>query len=67
MDDLIVVAILDADFTERAARNDFEIALDRDPQRVEPEFDQHLGDSDSALHSAMLAVHANSKTAIESH
>ena len=35
MDDLKIVAILDRHLAERRARHDLEIALDRDPPRIE--------------------------------
>jgi replication fork clamp-binding protein CrfC len=67
MDDLEVVAILDADLAKRRARHDFEIALDSNAQRIEAELVQHLGNSDFARYPAVFAVDPNSKASIETH
>jgi hypothetical protein len=67
MHDLIIVAVLDADLAQRPSRNDLQIALDRYPQRVEPELVQHLGYADSAHHPAVLAVDSDTQATIETH
>ncbi len=67
MDDLEVVAILDANLRERIARNDLEVALDRHAHRIEPEFVEQLDQIDPTGHALMLAVDANSEGSIEAH
>jgi acetyl-CoA carboxylase biotin carboxyl carrier protein len=67
MDDLEIVAILNAHLAKRGPRHDLEIALDRDPQRVEPKLLHHFGDADAAVHAAVLAVHPNPKRFVEAH
>jgi len=67
MDDFIIVAVLDPDFAERAARHDLEVALDRHAQRVEPELVKQVGDVQIAGHSAVLAIDPDSKASIETH
>ena len=67
MDDLEIVAILDADLRQGRARNHLEVALDRDPQRVEAELAYHLGDAHPAGDSAMLAVDAHREASIQTH
>jgi hypothetical protein len=67
MDDLVIVAVLDADFAKRAARDDLEIALNRDAKRVKAKLVQHIRDAESSGHSAVFAVHPDRESPIESH
>jgi len=67
MHDFIVVAVLYADLTKAGARDNLQIALDRDTERVNPKLVQHLDDAHSARHPAMLAVDADSEASIETH
>ena len=67
MHDLVIVAILDTNLTKAGPWHDLQIALDRDAQRVDAELVQHLGDTDTARHSPMLAVDPDSEASIETH
>ena len=67
MHDFKVVAVLDRYIGQGCARDHCKVSLDRDPQRVQPELAQHLGNADSAGNAAVFAVDANSKCAIDGH
>jgi hypothetical protein len=59
MDDLIIVAILDAHFGESSARKDFEIALDRDAKGIKAEQVDHPRHARTLRHSTVLAIHTD--------
>jgi hypothetical protein len=67
MDDLESVPVRNGDFAQGRARDDLEIALDRNFPGVEPELADHFGDADSRPHAALLAVDPDSKASIENH
>ena len=67
MHDLKIIPVLDTHIAQRPARNDLKVPLDRDAKRVEPKLVEHLRDADSADHSAMLAVDADTEAAVETH
>ena len=67
MDDLIIVAFLDADLSECSARDDLQVALNRNAKRVDAELAKHLGDGDSAANAAFVAIHPDRDAAIENH
>ncbi len=67
MHDLIIVAVLDLNLPERAARDDFQVAFHRHPQGVEPKVVDQLGNAGSAGHAAVLAIDPDRERTIESH
>lgn len=67
MHDFKIVTVFDTDEGERGTRNDLQIALDSDAQRIKAKTVQHLGDADPAGDSPVLAVHPDSKAAIQTH
>lgn len=56
MDHLEPIAVFNLHIDERPARHHLKVALDGDPQRVEPELLQHLRDGDARGNPAGLAV-----------
>jgi len=67
MHDLKIVPILDCDLPDRRARDNRGVALDRDSQRVEPEFLQQIGNADAAGDPTVLAIHADGKGVVSAH
>ena len=67
MDDLIIVAFLDPDLFECSARDDLQVALDRNAKPVDAELAKHLRDGDSTANAAFVAVHPDRDAAIENH
>ena len=59
MDDLVIVAVLDADSPSVDARHDFQVALDRDPHRIEASSLTISAMLMPSAHPAMLAVDAD--------
>ena len=56
MDDFIIVAILDLGLGQSRARDHCKVALDRDSMWVEPKLVDQLGNGDSAIDPAVLAI-----------
>ena len=67
MDDLVAVAVLDADLAERGSRHHLEVAFDSDAQRVEAELVHHLGDAHSPGYTPVLAVDPYREASIQTH
>src|SRR5688572_24631408 len=67
VDDLIGVAILDDDLAEGRARDDLQVALDRDPLRIQPDLGDQLRQRSAWRHPAVLAVDCDACTTIEGH
>jgi hypothetical protein len=67
MDDFKIVAILDLHLGNRRARNDLDIALDRDAERIEAKLAKQVRDADSAGHPAVLAIHSDRKGVVAIH
>ena len=67
MHDFKIITIFDTDEPERGTRDDLEIALDSNAQRIKAKTIHHLGDTDSAGHPPVLSIHPNSKTAVQTH
>jgi hypothetical protein len=59
MDNLIIVAILNAHLPERRPGDDFKIALDRDAERIEAETAHHLGHARTARDTPVFTVDAD--------
>jgi hypothetical protein len=58
-DDLEIVAVFDDDLSERRARDDFEIPLNRDAAWLEAELKGQIRDGHPFADPAMLAVHSD--------
>jgi hypothetical protein len=67
MDDLEIIAVLDANLSQGRSRDDLQVALDRDAKRVKAELVDQLGDGRFARHPAMLAVDPNREAAVDTH
>src|SRR5262245_57700519 len=65
VDDLIGVAVLDEHLAKGRARDDLQIALDRDPVRIEPDLGDQLGQRRPAGNAAMFAVDDDSRSTVE--
>lgn len=67
MHDFKIIAVLDTNEPERGTRDDLEIALDSHAQWIKAKAIQHLGDADPAGYPSVLAVHPDSKAAVQTH
>lgn len=67
MDDLEIVAILDADLMKGGSGHYLKVAFDRNAQRIEPEAVHHCGDRRAAGYTPVLAVDADCEAAVETH
>jgi hypothetical protein len=67
MHDLEIVAVLDANLSKCRSRDYFQVPLDGDPQRIEAKAVDHFGDREPAGDSPVLAIHADTKAAVETH
>ena len=56
MHDLERVALRDGDVGERRTRHDLQIALDRDPRRIEPDLGDQRGDRRPRRHAPRFAI-----------
>ena len=67
MHDLQPVALLDPYFAECTARNDLQIALDRNLACIQAQLAKHVGKRDPDRHATQVAVDVNRDAFLELH